>query len=89
MICARQSTKTSTQLMGNLSELRVNPSPPFSYIGVDYAGPFGIISFVGRGQRTRKHYVALFVCLAIKTIHLESVKNYTTTGFLAICSIDL
>jgi len=83
VICARQSAKVSTQLMENLPESRVNPSPPFSHTGVNYAGPFGIISFIGRGQRTRKHYVALFVCLVTKAIHLESVENYTTNGFLA------
>jgi len=70
--------------MGNLPEARVNPSPPFSHTGVDYAGPFGIIPFVGRGQRTRIHYVALFVCLATKAIHImEVVEDYTTAGFLA------
>ncbi|KAH0947926.1 hypothetical protein HN011_000618 [Eciton burchellii] len=69
--------------MGNLPEARVNLSLPFSHTEVDYAGPFGIIPFVGRGQRTRKHYVALFVCLATKAIHLEVVEDYTTAGFLA------
>jgi hypothetical protein len=63
VICARQSTRTSTQLMGNLPESRVTPSSPFSHTSVDHAGPFGIIPFARRGQRTRKHYVALFVCL--------------------------
>jgi len=82
VICAHQLAKTSMQLMGNLPESRVNPSPSFSHIGVDYTGPFRIIPFVGR-QRTRKHYVALFVCLDTKAIHLESVEDYTTTGFLA------
>jgi len=73
--------------MGNLSESqRVNPSSLFSYIGIDYTGPFRIISFVGCGQRTRKHYVTLFVCLATKAIHLENVEDYTTTGFLAAVS---
>jgi len=81
--CARQAAKASTQLMGNLPESRVNPSPPFSHTGVDYAGPFGIIPFVGRGQRIRKHYVALFVCLATKAIHLEVAEDYSTAGFLA------
>jgi hypothetical protein len=66
--------------MGNL--LRVNPSPPFSYTGIDYAGAFGIIMFVGRGQRTRKHYVALFVCLATKAIHLKILEDCTTSRFL-------
>lgn len=83
VICARHSAKTSTQLMGDLPPSRVNPSPPFSHTGVDYAGPFGIIPVVGRGQRTVKHYVALFVCLATKAIHLETVEDYSTTGFLA------
>jgi hypothetical protein len=83
VICACQSAKTSMQLMGNLPEPRVNPSPSFSHTSMDYAGPFGIIMFVGRGQRTGKHYIALFVCLATKAIHLESVEDYTTTGFLA------
>jgi hypothetical protein len=61
----------------------LNPSSPFSHTGVDYAGPFEIIPFIGRDQRTRKHYVALFVYLATKAIYLESVEDYTTTGFLA------
>jgi len=83
VICAHQAAKASTQLMENLPESRVNPSPPFFHTGVEYAGPFGIILFVGRGQRTWKHYVALFVYLATKTIHLEIVENYTTARFLA------
>jgi len=52
VICARQSAKTSMQLMGNLEprEPRVNPSPSFSHTGMDYAGPFGIIPFIGLGN---------------------------------------
>jgi hypothetical protein len=69
--------------MGKLPESRDTPSPSFSPTSVDHAGPLGIIPFVGRGQRTRKHYVAVFGYLAIKAIHLESVEDYTTTGFLA------
>jgi len=69
--------------MGDLPSPRVNPSPPFSHTGVDYAGPFSILPFVGGGQRPRKHYVALFICLATKEIHLECVEDYATTGFLA------
>jgi hypothetical protein len=83
VICARQVAKASMQLMRNLPESRVNPSSSFSHTGVDYAGPFGIIPFVGRGQRIRKHYIALFMCLATKAIHLEVVEDYTTAGFLA------
>ncbi|XP_018395111.1 PREDICTED: uncharacterized protein LOC108773703, partial [Cyphomyrmex costatus] len=83
VICTRYSARTSVQLMGDLPPPRVNPSPPFSHTGVDYAGPFGIISVVGRGQKPLKHYVALFICLATKAIHLETVEDYSTAGFLA------
>jgi hypothetical protein len=68
--------------MGNLLDPRVNCSPLFSHTGVDYAGPFGIISFIGHGQRTRKHYVTLCVCFVTKAIHLEIVEDYTTSEFL-------
>ncbi|XP_018373144.1 PREDICTED: uncharacterized protein LOC108767666 [Trachymyrmex cornetzi] len=69
--------------MGELPAARVNPSPPFAHIGVDYAGPFNILPFVGRGQKTRKHYVALFVCLATRAVHLEMVEDYSADGFLS------
>jgi len=72
--------------MGNLPEPRVNPSPPFSHTGVDYAGPMNIIPFVGRGQRGTKHYVVVFICLSTKAIHLECVDDYSTEGFLAAFS---
>lgn len=81
--CVRHSAQVVTQLMGDLPSPRVTPSPPFSHTGVDYAGPMDIIKGVGRGQRTTKHYVAVFVCLATRAIHLESVDDYTTKGFLA------
>jgi len=67
--------------MGNLPEPRVNPLPPFYHTSVDYAG------LLERGQRTLKHYVSLFVCLATKAIHLDSVKDYTVTSFLTVPSI--
>jgi len=82
MICASGSEGFDAAEGKLITESRVNSSPPFSHTGVDYAGPFGIIPFVGRGQ-TRKHYVVLFVCLATKAIHLEVVEDYTTAGFLA------
>jgi len=71
----RTSIGKNFNSMGNLLEQLVHPSPSFSHTSVDYAG---------RVQRTRKHNVALFVCLATKAIHLEIVKDYTTPGFLTV-----
>lgn len=75
---ARQSANSFQQLMGQLSRDRVNQAPPFTHTGVDYAGPMNLTVYVGRGQKTCKHYVAVFVCLVTKAIYLECVDDYTT-----------
>ncbi|XP_029680143.1 uncharacterized protein LOC115245801 [Formica exsecta] len=69
--------------MGDLPLPRVTQSPPFSHTGVDYAGPFDITPYVGCGQKTTKHYVVLFICLATKAIHLKDVDDCSTAGFIA------
>ncbi|XP_070170386.1 uncharacterized protein [Polyergus mexicanus] len=80
--CVRERARTSQQLMGNLPQPRVTPSAPFSHPGVDYAGPMNIIPSVGRGQRFKKYYVAVFICLSTKAAHLEYVDDYAN-GFLS------
>lgn len=81
--CVRERACTALRLMGNLPRPRVTPSAPFTHTGVDYAGPMNILASVGRGQRTKKYYVVVFICLATKAIHLEYVDDYATAGFLA------
>jgi len=69
--------------MGNLPIERISQSRPFQNAGVDYAGPFQILDSVGRGKRTHKAYIALFICLCTRAIHLELVNDYSSDGFLA------
>ena len=80
-VCRRVSAAGSQQLMGQLA--RVTVSHPFSSTGVDYAGPFLIK--LGRVRRPVlvKAYLALFVCLATKAVHIEVVGDATTESFLA------
>lgn len=83
VVCTRFRDTTITQIMGDLPKERVIPARPFIHSGVDYAGPFSILPIATRGQRSYKAYIALFVCLATKAIHLELVNEYSTNGFLA------
>lgn len=69
--------------MGNLPRPRVTPSPPFTHTGVDYAGLMSIIPSVSRGKRLKKYYVAIFICLATKAVHLEYIDDYASSGFHA------
>lgn len=51
--------------------------------GLDYAGPFSIRTSSGRGHKSHKAWIAVFVCLAVKAIHLELVHDYSTSSFIA------
>lgn len=81
--CIRHRKNPGKQLMGNLPETRVTPSRPFLICGVDYAGPIILRLHAGRGNKTTKGYIALFVCFSTKAIHLELVSDLTTNAFLA------
>ncbi|XP_011859050.1 PREDICTED: uncharacterized protein LOC105556567 [Vollenhovia emeryi] len=81
--CFRAKPTSSEALMGNLPTPRVAVSRPFSHCGVDYAGPVTLREGNRRNSRNRKAYVAVFVCLATKAIHLEVVGDLTTDAFLA------
>lgn len=69
--------------MGQLPPERVIPSRPFSHSGVDYAGPLVLKTWKGRGYRTYKAYIALFVCQVTSAVHLELVTDYSTDAFIA------
>ncbi|XP_043481754.1 uncharacterized protein LOC122510878 [Leptopilina heterotoma] len=81
--CVRQRAAVSQQLMGDLPDFRVTPSRPFSHTGVDYAGPFDVKLSPGRGCKTRKAYLALFVCCSTRAIHIELVSDGSSAAFLA------
>lgn len=63
--CHRMNTPPGQQQMADLPLDRVSPDePPFTYVGVDYFGPFG----VKRGRSVVKHYGVIFTCLAVRAL---------------------
>ncbi len=81
--CARYNAEPFKQQMGSLPPCRVNASRPFTHVGIDYAGPITLKFSPGRGAKTFKGYIAVFVCMAVKAIHLEAVSDLTAEAFLA------
>lgn len=82
VLCARARPKLLGQIMGNLPKERVTPARPFENTGVDFCGPIQI-HYKLRGKRPTKAYIAVFVCFAVKAVHLEVVSDLTTDAFLA------
>jgi hypothetical protein len=81
--CVRWRAAIPQQLMANLPAPRVTPSRPFSHTGVDYAGPVMLRTSKGRGHKATKAFIAIFVCLATKAVHIEAVSDYSADAFLA------
>lgn len=80
--CTRFRAEMMQQVMGDLPFHRVNPSRPFSKVGVDYAGPVTIKPMV-RSKVTLKCWLAIFVCFTTRAIHIEIVSSLSTECFLA------
>ncbi|XP_014215750.1 uncharacterized protein LOC106644642 [Copidosoma floridanum] len=81
--CKRYKSRTQTQLMDDLPDCKVTPSPPFQKTGVDYAGPLSVQRSKCRRKGTLKGYIVVFVCMATKAIHLEIVEDYSTELIIA------
>ncbi|XP_023314646.1 uncharacterized protein LOC111693641 [Trichogramma pretiosum] len=81
--CARYRAQTGRQQMAPLPAERLIPQRPFASTGLDYAGPVSVLFSRGRGAKSTKGYVAIFVCLVVKAVHIEIVSDLTTDAFLA------
>lgn len=80
--CFRFKAEAASQLMADLPMVRVTPSRPFLYCGIDFAGPFNIKQSRLRKSLVTKGYICLFVCMASKALHLETVPDLSTKAFL-------
>lgn len=80
--CYRFRAQSSKQIMASLPKDRVLISRPFDKVGVDFAGPFQIRSSRLRKAPSTKGYIALFVCMVTKAVHIELVSSLSTDAFL-------
>ena len=51
---------------------------PFSYVGVDFFGPF----VIKNGRKLEKRYGCLFSCLQIRAIHIECTSSMSSDDFI-------
>ena len=66
--------------MGDLLSERVNPSPPFSHVGIDFSGPITI----SQEKQRKKSYAVVFVWFATKAIHLDVAFSLETSEFESV-----
>lgn len=81
--CNRVKPIKTNYKMGDLPAFRTLEVRPFTNVGIDYCGPFYIKEKKLRNRKKIKSYVAVFICLSTKAVHLELVSDLTTEAFLA------
>lgn len=80
--CFRFRAQPAEQIMASLPKERVSISRCFSQVGIDYGGPFLIKSSKLRKAPLIKCYIAIFVCMVTKAIHIELVTGLSTEHFI-------
>ena len=75
--CQRQDSRPCNEVAAPLPSDRVRKGPPFSVVGIDYAGPLYCKEFP-----SKKLYILLFVCGITRAIHIELTESLLTFEFL-------
>ncbi|XP_041985249.1 uncharacterized protein LOC121737656 isoform X1 [Aricia agestis] len=81
--CFRFKSRPIQPIMGDLPSDRTHLEFPFLKTGIDYGGPVLIADRKGRGAKLVKSYICIFVCFAVKALHLELVSDLSKEAFLA------
>uniref|UniRef100_A0ABD2WTZ1 Integrase catalytic domain-containing protein n=3 Tax=Trichogramma kaykai TaxID=54128 RepID=A0ABD2WTZ1_9HYME len=82
--CWRFQSTLATQFMGDLPVVRVRQCRPFMHTGLDYAGPIHLKCSRGRGLKTFKGYIAIFICLPTRAVYLDVASGYSAADFLLV-----
>ena len=87
VVCRRYAASPcKPSQFADLPSNRVSDDPPFTHIGLDFAGPL----YVKEGRRSsqesdsesNKVYVCLFTCASTRAVHLELTRGLNVKDFL-------
>ena len=67
----------------DLPSERVSEDPPFTHVGLDFAGPLFVTDGNSKGaNESSKVYVCLFTCASTRAVHLEMTRGLGVQAFL-------
>ena len=79
--CRKNKRLLQSQQMARLREESSSICPPWTFISLDYAGPFIIRGEVNRRSRS-KCWIIVYVCRSTKAVCLLPTASYDTEAFL-------
>ncbi|XP_068229339.1 uncharacterized protein [Palaemon carinicauda] len=81
--CKRISAQTVAQMMGQVAQERLRPTPLFYHTSLDLFGPNTIRDTVKR-RTYGKAYGVIFNFLVSQAVYVDLAESYDTKGFLAV-----
>jgi hypothetical protein len=76
VVCRKLRGKFGEQVVADLPEEKMTPSPPFTFVGVDTFDPWTVVIRRSRGgQLNPNRWEILFTCLVCRAIHIELVEE--------------
>lgn len=83
VMCRKLRREVNVQKMSDLPADRVQPTPPFTYVGVDTFGPWEVLARRTRGgQANSKRWALLFTCLTARAVHIEVIESLSSSAFI-------
>lgn len=83
VICKKLRGKQQQPKMADLAEVRLQPAPPFSFVGVDVFGPWGVVTRNTRGVKAQaKRWAVIFTCLVLRAVHIEVLEEMSSSSFV-------
>ncbi|XP_068240028.1 uncharacterized protein [Palaemon carinicauda] len=76
--CRKLKEPALSQKMADLPADRLEPSPPFSNVGIDLFGPY----YIKEGRKELKRYSVIFTCLVSRSIHIETANTLQSDSFI-------
>lgn len=81
--CRKLRGRLEVQHMADLPPDRIEPTPPFTNVGVDAFGPWTVVHRRTRGGcANSKRWAILFTCLTTRAIHIEVVDEMSSSAFI-------
>ena len=79
--CKLTQKKLSAQLMADITVHQLRPCPPFTYISLDFAGPYKVKA-MGNSRAYVKSWGLVIICQNTRAICMSATAGYSTDDFL-------
>ena len=80
-LCKINKRKVVQQIMADIPSHQINPCPPFSFVSIDFAGPFQVRA-MGNSRAQLKVWGLIVICQNTRAVRMYATAGYSTDAFL-------